>query len=134
LLEHLVNLLLGVWTLLQRMVGRTAESLLEQDLRALQLGQLGGDALESQLGSGPPGCTVAASEHQSDFVQRQPGLLPQPNEGESTNRSGVIGATALQARGRGQQPSPFVVAQRRGGQPKLGSKVTDHLHMLQPIP
>ena len=83
LLEHLVNLLLGVWTLLQRMVGRTAESLLEQDLRALQLGQLGGDALESQLGGGPPGCAVAAGEHKSDFVQRQPGLLPQPDEREA---------------------------------------------------
>ena len=51
--EHLVNLLLGVWTLLQGMVGRTAECLLEQDLRALQLGQLGGDAFEPQLGGGP---------------------------------------------------------------------------------
>jgi len=67
-MEHLVNLLLGVWTLLQGMVGRTAECLLEQDLRAQQLGQLGGDAFEPQLGGGPPGCTVAASEHQGDFV------------------------------------------------------------------
>ncbi len=45
MLEHLVNLLLGVWTQLQRMVGRTSEGLLEQALGALQLGQLGGDAL-----------------------------------------------------------------------------------------
>jgi hypothetical protein len=105
LLEHLVNLLLGAWTLLQRMVGRTAESLLEQALRALQLGQLGGDALESHLGGGSPGCTVAVGEHESDFVQRQPGLLPQPDEREATDCRGVIGATAPDPRGRGQQPA-----------------------------
>ena len=76
LLEHLIDHLLGIWTLLKWVVCRTPECLLEKTFRALELGQFVGDSLHSRLNCVPPVSTVAAVNMRVVSFRDSPACCP----------------------------------------------------------
>jgi hypothetical protein len=80
---------------------------------------------ETLAGDVLPRRVVVRLQHALDLVEREPGVLQHLHERHATNGRRRVPTLARHPRVRGDQPTPFVVPQRRCGDTDDAGDLTD---------